>query len=214
MRVCVVGAAGASGAAACRALSDAGHIVVPLDESAAPGGVWKELAPNFVADTTRAHMRLCGSAMGSGDDGKGYPLAEEVLSHVRKVARSSALYMHRVTRVERVNMGKWQVGGAHAETGVQFCIDVDAVVVATGACAQPFYPPFARACFAQQQQQQQLQQQQPRKQSGERAPKRRVRSQGMTVVHSHYFPWKHAQEFAGQVGRLIWLHPALSACSA
>jgi len=196
MRVCVVGAAGASGAAACRALADAGHIVVPLDESDAAGGVWKDLAPKFVADTTRSLMRLCGSALGSSDDGKGYPLAEEVLSHVRTVACSSVLLKHRVTRVERVAVGKWRVAGMQCETGVQFCIDVDAVVVATGACAQPFYPPFARFCFAQQQQQQQ---QQHRKQSEERAPKRRVRAQGMSVMHSHYFPWNNAQEFAGQV---------------
>jgi hypothetical protein len=26
-----------------------------------------------------------------------------------------------------------------------------------------------------------------------------VRSQGMSILHSHYFPWKNAKEFAGQV---------------
>jgi hypothetical protein len=66
------------------------------------------------------------------------------------------------------------------------------VVVATGACSTPFFPPFARACFAQQHMQLQHQQQ-------SNPIKRRLRSHGMSILHSHYFPWKQAQEFTGQV---------------
>ena len=198
MRVCVVGAAGACGAAACRARSASGHVVVPLDEAAEPGGVWKALPPTFLADTSRSHMRLCGKPLGSRKHAKEYPSAEEVLNHVREAACSSTLYKHRVTVVERASAGRWLIAGAHTETGSEFSINVDAVVVASGACSVPFYPPFAQACFAQQQIQHQRQLQH-RKAADGHAPKRRVRSQGMSILHSHYFPWKNAKEFAGQV---------------
>ncbi len=197
MRVCVVGAGGVSGAAACRALSEAGHIVVPLDGAAQPGGVWKDLAPNFVADTTRSQMRLCGCALGSRDEANEYPLAEEVLVHVCQACSTSILFKHHVSLVERVEAGKWQVAGLHTETGTEFSINVDAVVVATGACSVPFYPPFAR-CFAQQQVQRQHSQQNQNP-AVDYPLKRRLRTQGMSILHSHYFPWKNAQEFAGQV---------------
>jgi cation diffusion facilitator CzcD-associated flavoprotein CzcO len=194
MRVCVVGAGGASGAAACRALSEAGHIVVPLDEAAEPGGVWKNLAPNFLADTSRSQMRLCGNSLGSRDKSKEYPLAQEVLGHVRKASSSSILFNHRVIVVERVSSGKWQVDGLHSETGANFSISVDAVVVATGACSVPYYPPFARACVAQLRKQRQV-----HNPAVEDMRQRRVRMQGMSILHSHDFPWNNAQEFAGQV---------------
>ena len=194
MRVCVVGAGGASGAAACRAISEAGHIVVPLDEAAEPGGVWKNLAPNFLADTSRSQMRLCGNSLGSRDKSKEYPLAQEVLGHVRKASSSSILFNHRVIVVERVSSGKWQVDGLHSETGANFSISVDAVVVATGACSVPYYPPFARACVAQLRKQRQV-----HNPAVEDMRQRRVRMQGMSILHSHDFPWNNAQEFAGQV---------------
>ena len=194
MRVCVVGAGGASGAAACRAISEAGHIVVPLDEAAEPGGVWKNLAPNFLADTSRSQMRLCGNSLGSRDKSKEYPLAQEVLGHVRKASSSSILFNHRVIVVERVSSGKWQVDGLHSETGANFSISVDAVVVATGACSVPYYPPFARACVAQLRKQRQV-----HNTAVEDMRQRRVRMQGMSILHSHDFPWNNAQEFAGQV---------------
>jgi cation diffusion facilitator CzcD-associated flavoprotein CzcO len=205
MRVCVVGAGGASGAAACRALCESGHVVVPLDEAAEPGGVWRTLPPTFLADTSRSQMRLCSRALGSGKRAKDYPMAEEVLNHVRQAAYPSVLYLHRVTVVDRLSAGKWHVAGLHVETGVEFRIDVDAVVVATGACSVPYYPPFAQACFAQQRIQHQLQQQQRRKSGAAPAPKHRVRSQGMSIVHSHHFPWKNAAEFAGQVESVFYL---------
>ncbi len=144
-------------------------------------------------------MLLCGKLLGSRDKETGYPLAEEVLNHVREAACSSILYRHRVTLVEHVRAGKWRVSGLHTETGEEFCIDVDAVVVATGACSVPFYPPFARSCFAQQQMQRQRQQR-DRNTIVDYVPKRRLRAQGMSILHSHYFPWKNAVEFAGQVG--------------
>ena len=200
MRVCVLGAGGASGVTACSALAAAGHLVFPFDEAEGSGGVWKTLAPNFLADTTRSHMSLCGKRLGSRDNAKGYPLAEEVLSHVHQAACSSILYRHRVSLVEHVSAGKWRVAGLHTGTGEEFCIDVDAVVVATGACSVPFYPPFARSCFAQQQIQRQRQQR-DRNTVADYEPKRRLRAQGMSILHSHHFPWKNAIEFAGQVGR-------------
>jgi cation diffusion facilitator CzcD-associated flavoprotein CzcO len=194
MRVCVVGAGGASGTAACRALSEAGHIVVPLDEAAEPGGVWNNLAPSFVADTSRSQMRLCGNSLGSRDKAKEYPLAQEVLGHVRRASSASILFRHRVILVQRVDMGKWQVDGLHSETGANFSISVDAVVVATGACSVPYYPPFARACVAQLRNQRRV-----NSATAEDVPQRRVRMQGMSILHSHDFPWNNAQEFAGQV---------------
>jgi cation diffusion facilitator CzcD-associated flavoprotein CzcO len=194
MRVCVVGAGGASGAAACRALSEAGHIVVPLDEAAESGGVWKNLAPSFLADTSRSQMRLCGNSLGCRDKSKEYPLAQEVLGHVRQASSSSILFRHRVVLVERVISGKWQVDGLHSETGANFSISVDAVVVATGACSVPYYPPFARACVTQLRKQRQV-----HTAAAEDMRQRRVRMQGMSILHSHDFPWNNAQEFAGQV---------------
>jgi hypothetical protein len=197
-RVCVVGAGGASGAAACSALSHAGHVVVPLDGGVQPGGVWTTLPPKFLTDTKRSQMRLCGNALGSSDNAEEYPLAEEVLTHVCKASCSSTLFRHRVTLVERLSAGKWRVAGVHTETAAEFCIIVDAVVVATGACSVPFYPPCARACFDQQQMQRHRSQQ-DQKPVMDHQPRRRLRSQGMSIVHSHYFPWNNAQEFAGQV---------------
>ena len=197
-RVCVVGAGGASGAAACSALSQAGHVVVALDEAVQPGGVWTTLVPNFLADTKRSQMKLCGNALGRGDNCEEYPLAEEVLRHICKASCSSTLFQHRITLVERLTAGKWRVAGLHTETGAEFCISVDAVVVATGACSVPFYPLCARACFAQQHMQRHRSPQ-DHKPVIDHQPQRRLRSQGMTIMHSHYFPWNNAQEFTGQV---------------
>jgi glycerol-3-phosphate dehydrogenase len=147
-------------------------------------------------------MRLCSHPLGSRNVAKEQPLAEEVLDHVRAAASPSVLYKHQVTLVRRWTAGHWRVAGVHLETGVEFSIDVDAVVVATGACSVPYYPSFAQACFAQQQNQHQHQQQQ-RKLGAAHAPKHRARSQGISILHSHHFPWKNAAEFAGQVMLLV-----------